>query len=202
MDATQQPELFSGLQESPRRRGGTIGHLQIRQDHAVLAMIVGLIGLSVVFAVGVERGKQVAQAEHPLLDSHATVVSPRGGPSAEAPSDEAKANADSSSERVTDAPSRRVAPQPKTVPNSQRKAPKAVAGQSRTRYAVQVVSYTRPTLANQELQRLKEQGEQAFLIVKPDRMALLIGPFPSKSAAATKLATLKRRYQDCFIQNL
>jgi len=65
-----------------------------------------------------------------------------------------------------------------------------------------VVSYNRPKLAQQELQRLKERGEPAFLMTTQGRTVLFIGPFPTKEKASARLSSLKRHYQDCFIRSL
>ena len=65
-----QLELFD-LSGHPttRPRQPSLGRLvlQIRQDQAVVASIAGLVGLTVVFALGVERGKQLVRSERVLL---------------------------------------------------------------------------------------------------------------------------------------
>src|SRR3990167_5394875 len=65
-----QLELFdlSG-QPTAKPRHTTLGRLvlQIRQDQLMVAGIAGLVGLTVVFALGVERGKQLVRSERVLL---------------------------------------------------------------------------------------------------------------------------------------
>ena len=191
MNAPQQLYLFKvpaerAAQPEPLR----IGALSLRPDHVLLSLMFGLIGLSVIFALGVERGRQVAQVEPPLFV-------PR--------EPEVKAKASTSSVEA-EAPSirRETAPRPVVAPKPQ--APKtpvkvAAAGGS-SQFAIQVVTYSQPTLAQQELQRLHQRGERAFLMKRPGRTVLYVGPFPSKAHAATKLTSLRHQYQDCFVKGL
>jgi cell division septation protein DedD len=180
MEPTTQLELFEVPRQAPHRRRhpAFMGNLQIRQDDAALLAMASLIGVSVLFAIGVERGKQFARTAPSLM-----IPRPSAAPPAE-PALPAMAGKPAGS--VKKAPT----------------APTKKAAARRSRFAVQVVSYRQAKLAQQELQRLKRQGEPAFLLMKQDRTALLIGPFPTKQTASTKLASLKRRYPDCFIQHL
>ena len=86
-------------------------------------------------------------------------------------------------------------------------APKAAPGAPakmpvKSRYAVRVVTYSQPSLAQLELTRLQRRGETAFLVKQSDRTVLYVGPFPTRAHAAEKLAVLRRQYRDCFLQSL
>lgn len=155
----------------PRPQRETLGRffLQLRHDQLVLVGIVGLIGVTVVFACGVERGKQLVRAEF-FAQQAASTREPASAPAVSPPAPKAT--------------------QPK----------KPLGG--RSRYAVQVVTYSRPQLAKLELDRLKARGEAAFLVIRDGRTRVYVGPFPSRSNADKKLAQLKTRYQDCFVRSL
>ena len=86
--------------------------------------------------------------------------------------------------------------QPKSRPKESEKS------LEKKRFAVQVVSYEQPQLAQRELQRLHARGEQAFLIKRQERVVLYVGPFPSKDTAGLKLQLLRQQYRDCFIRVL
>ena len=204
---TEQPaqlEFFELPAQKPVPRRSpwqAMGRLSLRYDHAVLALIGGLIGCSVVFAFGVERGKRLAQAEQNFLDS---IVVSSSFASKATPSVQTAATPKTSakSEKAATASGGKAAPTVKTAPTPGKKlaTPKAVA--STKQFAIQVVSYRQQPLAQRELQRLKQRGETAFLVTKHEQMALVVGPFSTKAHAATKLTQLKQRYQDCFIRIL
>ena len=182
LEASQenQLELFdvtSGAVPPPHRGMWGRLSLHLRYDQCVLVGIAGLIGLTIVFACGVERGKQLARTERPLL-AHQEAVAPQAG-------------------KTTPARSATSVAAP-TVP----KAKEPVRRAAKSRYAVQVVTFSRPQLAKQELERLRAKGEPAFLIIREGRTSVYVGPFPSKGHAAEKLALLKSRYQDCFVKTL
>ena len=196
MPTPEQLYLFE-VPAAPPARTETIrlGAMHLRTDQAMLLLIFGLIGLSVVFAVGVERGRKVAQAEQSLL-------APRGLPSQEEPRVDkpGQIKASSSEEAAKPSMPRQTAPSP--TPVKRTATPVKLAESAVSRYAIQVVSYRQPLLAQQELQRLQQRGERAFLITREGRTMLLVGPFPSKQRAATKLASLRQQYRDCFVRSL
>lgn len=191
MEPASQLELFEMPQQAPqpRRALALIRDLHVRPDHAVLLMIIGLIGVSVVFATGVERGKQLARTERLLQPSQATLSAEAKAPS------QVPAGASAGGTERPSVPSLKTAPD-----QGPSKPGKTVVNKSR--FAVQVVSYSQPQLAQRELQRLQQRGEQAFLVNREGRTALLVGPFPTKDRASAKLANLRRYYQDCFIRRL
>jgi len=188
MDAPQQLHLFEvPAAPAAQRERLRLGALFLRPDHVLLSLMFGLVGLSVIFALGVERGRQVAQAERPLLAPREPEVKTKASTSsveAEAPS-----------------PRRESAPNPVAPKKPGPKAAVKVAS-APSQFAIQVVSYNQPTLAQQELQRLQQRGERAFLVKRQGRTVLYVGPFPSKDHAATKLTALRQRYRDCFVKTL
>ena len=203
---TEQPaqlEFFDlPAHKPPQRRSSwqAMGQLSLRYDHAVLALIGTLIGCSVVFAFGVERGKRLAQAEQNLLESIAATSAPISKsalPSAEmaaAPIVSGKSGKAASASDV------KAFPTPKATSGKKLAQPKAVA--SAPKFAVQLVSYRQQQLAQRELQRLKQRGEMVLLLTKQERVALVVGPFSTKAHAMEKLTQLKSHYQDCFIRVL
>lgn len=204
MPSDSQLELFDLPHQTPQAQFDSMNRLALRPDHAVLLVMTGLIGCSIVFACGVERGKQLARAEQPLLSPRAargeTPSSLQAAPeskiatSTPLPSQPASASAPA----PVSAPAK-ILPRPTPTPRVATPT-KRVAGSSR--FAIQVVSYTQTPLAQRELQRLQHRGEQAFIVKKENRVVLLIGPFPSKAIASAKLTNLKPYYQDCFIRAL
>ena len=190
--------------------------LHLRHDQLVLAGIGGLMGLTVVFACGVERGKQLTRGERTLMAQQALQPSQTQAPrAAERPSASQIPSVTPATETGSKTP---LAP---TLPLKKREPTKLAAGTppsptsarsaerrvsvptaSRARYAVQIVSYRRAQLAQKELARLQAVGERAFLILKDGYAVLYVGPFPSKTNAHEKVAKLKGRYDGCFVKAL
>ena len=199
MPRDTQCELFDfPHQTPPQARFSSMERVALRPDHAVLLIIAGLIGCSMVFACGVERGKQLARAEQPLLPLRATLSS--GNASSVQTGPQPKAATPTPPPQPTSVAASNPVSAPLKAEPSPRTLAKRVAGASR--FAIQVVTYRQTPLAQQELQRLQRRGEQAFMIKKEGRLVLLIGPFPTKAIASAKLVNLKQRYQDCFVRTL
>lgn len=179
----------------PRQAWWVIEPLRLRADHAVLGLIMMLVSGSVVFAVGVERGKSVARIER-RLDTMASVEqvapAPKMPPSALERKSPPVAPAKMSNPPAT---------APKAVPGMKKPA-KSVAQGPDSKFAVQVVSYSQPKLAQRELQRLQQRGEDAFLIMVKDRTVLMVGPYASRDRASAKLSSLRQHYRDCFVRTL
>ena len=192
-----QLELFDVKQPSapraPHRELLGQLRLQLRYDQLVVGGIASLIAVTIIFACGVERGKQLARAEHSTT-AHQESVSAQPsitrGPSAISEPAPAAPASEAGGPRAPVAPLA-----PKVKPPSQPPA-------GRSRYAVQLATYSRPQLAKQELERLKARGEPAFLVMRGGWTSVYVGPFPSKQHAGKKLARLKAQYQDCFVKNL
>jgi len=196
MTSDVQIELFSIPRQPVRRQmAGALGNVNVRHDHVVLLAIVGLIGVSVVFALGVERGKQLARAERSVLPQAVATVSP---PSTKltpiasmSPAKSSTGNAETLSTPVL-----------QRTPKAAEKTEKTLAQKLKSGFAVQLVSYTQPKFAARELERLKGHGERAFLVTGQSKTTLCIGPFPSRDNASEKLVSLRKQYRDCFIRTL
>lgn len=197
----RQLELFDAPVQPSRRRGTALpfANFTVHADHLVLLVIAGLICTSVVFALGVERGKRLALSDTSSSDLRAAVT----GSPASRPLEVKTKTAGSSPPATTVPPQTAPAPMKTPAPKKTLKTPVRVASEAPgAGFAIQVVSYRNPALAQQELQRLRQRGEQAFLMRQTDRMLLCIGPFPSKARASEKLTSLRHRYQDCFVRSL
>lgn len=200
-----QLELFdlSG-QPSARARDAAPGHcsLHLRHDHLVLISIAGLIGVTVVFACGVERGKQLVRAERMLLARQPSSGSPSAPRGADAAPAEAPPAAATPAKQVGEtktprAPAPAMAPKPKP-----RKLAQASPSTGSARYAIQLATYRQPHYATREIARLNALGERAFLMKRERHTVVYAGPFPSRQNALDKMARMKDRYRDCFLKTL
>lgn len=184
-----QLELFEvGQRCAPAPRRYSLGRVFVhaRYDQLVLAGIAGIIGLTIIFASGVERGKRLARGERAAATR--TAAKAAAVPAADAtakPAAPAKAAA-----TATAAPAVK-----KATPAS---APKP----ARSKFAIQVVTYSRMQRAREELARLQSRGESAFLVTRGELTTVYVGPFATRTDASTRLSRLKPRYQDCFLKTL
>ena len=194
-----QLELFDvASQAAPRPHRELVGHvrLQLRYDQFVLTSMIGLIALTVIFACGVERGKRLARVESGAITRRQDDALPAQSTSAFEPAPAVPAASESPA-AVKFAPLR--APSSSVTPKAKTPGKPVPA---RSRYAVQVVSFSRPQLAKMEMNRLQSRGERAFLVARQGRMVVCVGPFPSKGNASEKVSLLRPRYQDCFVRML
>ena len=204
--------------------------VRLRYDQLVLVSVAGVIGITVVFAFGVERGKQLARVERSVVISTASVLAQHAENVASPEIESEQIRHVSTSAAANDAagpaalvkPTQSAEPLNTTAPlapdttiarKRSKLAAKPAAAKSapanrdtdqerKAQYVVQLVTYSRPQLAQQELSRLKAQGERAFLILRNQRAIVYVGPFPSQGRATERLAVLKLRYQDCFLKTL
>ncbi len=196
-----QLELFEVRRQAAPRQRISLGRsvVEVRHDQLLLLGIGCLLGLTTVFALGVERGRRLVRSERRLLEADAARPAPEtkaraASGAAPRPAAVEPAAAPAAQQAVETPPAApvKVAPSP---------APKTPAG-GRGRYAVQVVSYRQVRLAHAEMERLQTRGERAFLVSRGDYFVVYVGPFPSTDVAREKLAALKARYQDCFVKTL
>ena len=193
---------------APQPRAAIPGRflMQLRHDQAVLCGMAGLLGITIVFACGVERGKHLVRTERLLLtrqeplpasadraDARSTPLATPAAPAAEMPGAPAKLS---------------PMPTPASIPAKLKlktryvDADGAPGAGARGRYAVQVVSFKQPRRAQQEMQQLQGRGERAFLVMRNGVTVVYVGPFPTKAHARDKSVSLKPRYEDCFVRTL
>lgn len=170
-------------------------YFTLRHDQIVLVGIGALIGLTVVFAFGVERGKQLSRFEGSGL-SVATHQS--AGEKVK----ESSASQTETQDLITI--SRVDAEEPARGPEAQTSsaAPREEQPQDLSGYAIQVVTYAKHEYAEKERKRLEEKGEVAFVRMYNDLAVLFVGPFETKDQAKSKLAVLRETYSDCFLKSL
>ena len=211
-----QLELFDLRNSSaPRVHRETLGRIlvHVRHDQLVLVSMAVVLGITVVFACGVERGKVLVRSERSMLVRQPPVPSLKERVLAPAEPVQAAPRIPSGTAELPAAESpsapavKKAVIKPSQAPGQKLKTPVKLAGAStasvgKSRYAIQVVTCTQAKAAKQEMDRLHAKGEKAFLVMREGRTVVYVGPFPSKSNAVEKVTMLKSRYQDCFIKTL
>lgn len=195
-------ELGAHAASAPRRSSLGRVFLHARYDQLVLVGIAGIIGLTILFAVGVERGKLLARTERALnartasLPAASTALTPANAP--------AKAPVVTAVKAPASAPAVKATAAAPSVKASAPAAPKPAPATkpTRSKFAIQVVTFSRMQLARQELQRLQSRGEAAFLVTRGEMTTVYVGPFVTRTDATSRLGRLKSTYQDCFLKSL
>ena len=67
-------------------------------------------------------------------------------------------------------------------------------------YTIQLVTYKRQSLADEDVSKLKRQGHTAFIIPSGDYFQVCAGQYTNKEEAKKDLATFSIRYKDCFLR--
>ncbi len=202
-DHENQLELFDlANQPAAKMRRESVGRMAVylRYDQAILLGIAALLGITVIFAFGVERGKQLVRSDA-LRVARQSQAPPVAVVSSEAKTARPVASAEPVVKKSEAAPARKMLPSaPAMAPQTVKSKVRVASGASR--YAVQVATYSRPQLAKVELQRLHSRGESAFIMIRQGHTIVYAGPFPSRDNASEKLVGMKSLYQDCFIKTL
>ena len=148
------------------------------------SVIFIMLGVAV-FALGVERGKKLALKDRILLtdliDNKKT------------------ARQDTVPESV-DVPDIKDA-QPYVPPAKIREEPKETVTVSDDKpYTVQLIAYKSEISANKEMEELKKEGYETFLIVRDGYYQICVGNFRNKEEAKSTIAALSKIYKDCFFR--
>ncbi len=162
-------------------------HFMLRHDQLVLVGIGALIGLTVVFAFGVERGKQLARVERVNAKTNLSQ-------SVDVVYAEPQTQKQEQLIQVTTVPAESAVVASPEV--------NSVRANELSGYAIQIVTYTKQEYAERERKRLEDSGELAFVKTYGEHSVLFIGPFESKDVAKRKLSSLKATYSDCFLKSL
>ena len=197
MSLQKQQELFEEFVIREKRKGGFFKAFRFKKSlfpqHKLNisvsyeALIIGLIGLvltiSVIFSVGVERGKNLEYAEASYKDMHPT----------------AEGKAEEPQIQPTEKPIE-VQKQPVFKPKEQ-EIEKAVPVPSEEKpFTVQVASFRTRTLAEKELSRLKDIGYSSDVLKKGNFFIVCVGTYEKKELAQKTLIDLTRIYKDCYVR--
>lgn len=74
--------------------------------------------------------------------------------------------------------------------------------EDRFQYAVQVVAYKNPQLAETEKRKLEKQGYQVFVVKGKKYIIVYVGKYQAKEEAEKTLKKLRTDYKDAFIKKL
>lgn len=196
----QQQELFDEFVVVKKTRGRFFGvlnkfnkpifpqhrlNLSLSYETLIIILIGAVLVASIIFSLGVERGRNLKGRDVELPAPIQPVVAvPAPTP------DTAPAPVEPITPIVAEAPK----PVLKTA-----EAVKKPATVDKP-YTIQVASYKTPDLAKKEISRIKAMGYSADVIKKGNYFILCVGSFATKDAAKQTLAVMGKRYKGCMIR--
>lgn len=173
----QQLDLFSNSGNTPQAAGNNrssiFGHIR-GYEKSILIVIGFIIVVVISFSLGVEKGKLLA-LKTPAIGL--TVPQPAQVKGTQA------------------IPAQVKLPAVKTIAPAQQID--KLQG-----YTIQIASFQKKSLAQEEAGALKKKGLQALVIPKGGYNILCIGSFNNKEAAQPLLSELRKKYPDSFIRRL
>ncbi|MGH7198383.1 MAG: SPOR domain-containing protein [Candidatus Omnitrophota bacterium] len=181
----KKPERFPAFHRAPKPILLTTSVEQI-----LLVGILVILAGCLIFFLGVLRGRSLGRAlpERPPV---APVIAPQQKPAIAAPL-AGKPQAPRQMSVFQASPSPSPAVKIETRP--------AQAPDPTKPYTLQLITYRKKDLAENEVEDLRRRGFQAFTAQKGDYYLVCSGQYGSKEEADRDLKALRARYKDCFLK--
>lgn len=201
MKLHKQQELFEEFVIREKRKGRFFGAFKFKKplfpQHRLNlsvsyeALIICLIGLvlvvSVIFSLGVERGRNLEFAQAPSKNIQVA---------SEAEVKETQVKPEEKPAQIQKQPEVKPEVKPKegqiekVVPPPSEEKP----------FTIQVATYKTRNLAERELSRLKKIGYSSEVFKKGEYFIVCVGAYAQKELAQQALPDLKRIYKDCYVR--
>jgi len=180
-----QKELFDEFGKEKRKRSlfrrSETEHISFSSsfDTLLLGILILVMGVVIIYAVGVEVGHQekLRLAGRESIKTTVQPVSARLVQSQQIQQVQVAVHS----------PKKTSLPERETV----------------RKYTVQIASFTKNDAAERTLEKLKKEkaGVEIFLIPGPKQIALCIGNHETRAAADRALSELQKKYKDSFVRN-
>jgi cell division protein FtsN len=156
----------------------------LTQGKVILSLISLTIVITIIFSLGVERGKRIA-----LRDL------------------ETKEKTEARVKIPSESPDIGRLPQTESVIEPEVQEPLDLDAQDakdeeKERFRIQVASFHKENTAHKEARRLEENGYPVLVLQKGKFMVVYVGTFETKSEAENNFQSLKQRYKDCILRRL
>ncbi len=196
----QQQELFDEFVVVKKTRGRFFGvlnkfnkpifpqhrlNLSLSYEALIIILIGAVLVASIIFSLGVERGRSLNSSDVELPAPIQPVVA-------------APAPAEPIAPIVAEAPKPTPKPAPKPTPKPA-EITKSPAAADKP-YTIQVASYKVRSLADKEISKIKAMGYSSDIIKKGDYFILCVGSFATRDAAKQTLSAMEKRYKGCMIR--
>ena len=166
-------------------------------DQVILVSIILILSACFIFFLGVLRGKSLV-SKAPIA-----AVTQRAKAPAPAPIQKSVVPQKTVVMKSIPVSSSKVQPStlvPKSAPVSKPTAPASMVADLSKPYTIQLVTFKKKDLAEQEISMLRKRGVYSFIIPSAGYFQVCAGQFASKAEALKDLKTLALRYKDCFLR--
>lgn len=164
-------------------------------DTLVLLMVVVVLLLTLVFSLGVERGRRIVANTNNAGDEAGTADTGNFTAMA-ADRNLAAAPAEVKEEKSASVEQKIIEEKPPAA------ASQRLNQQQDKRYIIQVATYVKEAIALAEAEQLKKQGYAVSVSKKGNFIVLFIGEFTDREQAQKNMQVLRNKYKDCFIRRL
>jgi cell division septation protein DedD len=186
-----QLELFSPAKSAaglmPQSGHSFLGFIW-NYEKAILIIVGFIITATVSFALGVEKGKNIAAGKSQSRAFMASGLDSIRQAPAPPP---VQAN-----------PEPGLKLPPALIEEEVISVPAVLAKDSAGSYTIQVASFMKKASAQKEIDTLQKKGLVVSILSKGKYLIVCVGNFMEKDEAKNLLSKLKKRYQDCFIRRL
>lgn len=196
VNTQKQQELFEEFVIREKRKGRFLGAFRFKKPlfpqhrlniaisyEALIILLISLVlTASIVFSLGVERGRNLDFAEAPMQPATDTKVK-----EAQVQSTEKPVPID-------------VQRQPEVAPKEQQIQKAVPATTEEKAFTIQVATFKTRTLAERESLRLKNIGYSSDVLKKKEFFIVCVGAYAKRELAQRTLRDLKRLYKDCYVR--
>lgn len=196
VNTQKQQELFEEFVIREKRKGRFLGAFRFKKPlfpqhrlniaisyEALIILLISLVlTASIVFSLGVERGRNLDFAEAPMQQATDTKV---------------KETQIQSTEKPVPV---EVQGQPEVAPKEQQIQKAVPATTEEKAFTIQVATFKTRTLAERESLRLKNIGYSSDVLKKKEFFIVCVGAYAKRELAQRTLRDLKRLYKDCYVR--
>jgi cell division septation protein DedD len=163
--------------------------LKISYENLILLFIAFIMLLVIFFSLGVERGKRIALRSNriKIIEHSENIV---------------EKNVADKTEKIKVGPFNAREPSKIKLVKNNTAIKQDIADTTAKPYTIQVIAVKKQKNAKKEIQRLKKEGYEAFLIPAKEWLQVCVGKYVNKADAKKDLANLRERYPTCYLRKI
>lgn len=163
--------------------------LNLSYENLILFFIVFIMLLVIFFSLGVEKGRRIAlKTEQTIIDRGVQKVIEKKAPAEEKKVETITSKIDKTKEVEST----------KTNKTTEEK----ITEVSLKPYTIQVIAFKKAEYAEKEMERLKNEGYDVFMIPSNEWIQVCVGKYANKEESKKDFDILKKKYPTCYIRKI